>query len=124
MPMTNKVFESVDNYISDLFKDQDEVLNATEQSIVEGKLPQISVSPTQGKYLQVLAKLCKANRILEIGTLGGYSTIWMARALPPTGKLISLEIDPNHAAVARKNIIHAGLDTIVEIRIGKALDLL
>jgi predicted O-methyltransferase YrrM len=120
--MSQNLFESVDNYISDLFGDQDEALMAAERSITEANIPQISVSPNQGKFLQVLARLCKASRILEIGTLGGYSTIWMARALPSTGRLISLELDPNHAAVARKNIIHAGLDSIVDIRIGKALD--
>lgn len=122
--MTQKLFESVDQYVTQLFGDQDEALKATEQSIVDAHIPQISISPNQGKFLQVLAKLCNANRILEIGTLGGYSTIWMARALPVTGRLISLEVDPNHAAVARKNIIRAGLDAVVDIRIGKALDLL
>jgi len=77
----------------------------------EGKLPQISVSPTQGKYLQVLAKLCKANGFSKSGHSA--VTVYLdGTALPPTGKLISLEIDPNHAAVARKNIIHAGLDTM------------
>ena len=120
--MNQQLFESVDHYISGLFGDQDEVLAATERSITEANIPQISVSPNQGKFLQVLALLCKASRILEIGTLGGYSTIWLARALPSTGRLISLEIDPNHAAVARKNIIHAGLDSAVDIRVGKALD--
>src|SRR6185436_2020098 len=99
--MSQKLFESVDHYISDLFEDQDEALPATEKSIIEANIPQISVSPNQGKFLQVLARLCKASRILEIGTLGGYSTIWMARALPSTGRLVSLELDPNHAAVAR-----------------------
>lgn len=122
--MDQKLFESVDKYISDLFGDQDSALADTEKSIVDANIPQISISPNQGKFLNVLARLCNANRILEIGTLGGYSTIWMARALPPTGKLISLEINPDHAAVARKNIIRAGLDGVVDIRIGKALDLL
>jgi caffeoyl-CoA O-methyltransferase len=120
--MNQQLVESVDHYISGLFDDQDEALTATERSIAEANIPQISVSPNQGKFLQVLARLCKASRILEIGTLGGYSTIWLARALPSTGRLISLELDPNHAAVARKNIIHAGLDSIVDIRIGRALD--
>ncbi len=120
--MDQQLFESVDYYISGLFGDQDEALIATEQSIIDAHIPQISVSPDQGKFLQVLARLCNARRILEIGTLGGYSTIWMARALPSTGRLISLELDPLHASVARKNIIRAGLDSLVEIRIGKALD--
>ncbi len=120
--MNQQLFESVDHYVSGLWGDQDEALIVAERSIVEAGLPQISVSPNQGKFLHVLARLCKANRILEIGTLGGYSTIWMARALPSSGRLISLELDPLHASVARKNIIHAGLDSLVEIRIGKALD--
>ncbi len=127
MPMdaaSQQHFEAVDQYIANLFGDSDEVLAATERSIVDEKIPQISVSANQGKFLHVLAKLARAGRILEIGTLGGYSTIWLARALPSTGKLVSLEIDPRHASVARKNIIHAGLETIVDIRIGKALDLL
>ena len=81
--MNQQIFESVDNYISGLFGDQDDALIATVRSIVEANIPQISVSPNQGKFLQVLARLCKANRILEVGTLAGYSTIWMARALPP-----------------------------------------
>ena len=120
--MNQEIFESVDNYVSGLFGDQDDVLIATERSIIEANIPQISVSPNQGKFLHVLARLCKASRILEIGTLAGYSTIWLARALPSTGRLISLELDPNHASVARKNIIRAGLDSVVEIRVGKALD--
>jgi len=120
--MNNEIFESVDQYISDLFGDQDNELAATEQSIIEANIPQISVSTNQGKFLHLLARLSKAKKILEIGTLGGYSTIWLARALPPDGKIISLEVDPKHAAVAQKNVNHAGLGALVEIRIGKAIE--
>ena len=120
--MNKEIFGSVDQYISDLFGDQDRALAATEQSIKEANIPQISVSTNQGKFLHLLARLCKAKKILEIGTLGGYSTIWLARALPADGNLISLELDPKHAAVAQKNVDYAGLGKIVQIRIGKAID--
>lgn len=122
--MDQKLFESVDNYISDLFSDEDEALKAVETAIIEANIPQISISPNQGKFLQILARLCGAKKILEIGLLGGYSTIWLARALPPTGKLVTLELDPNYARVAKKNLVRAGVDHLVDIRVGKALDLL
>jgi predicted O-methyltransferase YrrM len=122
--MNKKLFEKVDQYINNLLVDQDDVLMATEASILEANIPAISISPNQGKFLHVLARLCNAKKILEMGTLGGYSTIWLARALPPNGHLITLELDPIHADVAHKNIIRAGLDSIVDIRIGKALDVL
>jgi caffeoyl-CoA O-methyltransferase len=122
--MPNEIFGQVDDYISSLFNEPDEALAATRQSIIDENIPQISVSPNQGKYLNLLAKLCNAKRILEIGTLGGYSTIWMARALPADGKLVTLEYEPKHAAVALSNIENAGLGDIVEIRLGKAIDLL
>ena len=122
--MDNKLFEDVDQYISDLFSDQDGILEATEQSITEFNIPSISVSRNQGKFLMLLAKLCKAKKILEIGTLAGYSTTWLARALPVNGRLITLEYEQLHAEVAQKNIARAGLDHIVEIRVGKAIELL
>lgn len=122
--MDQKTFEAVDNYISDLFKDQTDDILSAEKAIVDSGIPQISISPNQGKLLHIFAKLCNAKKILEIGTLGGYSTIWMAKALPKDGKLITLEIDPKHAAVAQKNIDNAGLTNIIEIKIGKALDIL
>lgn len=103
---------------------QDEALLAAERSLQEEGMPPISVSPNQGKFLHMLALLCRAKRILEVGTLAGYSTIWMARALPKDGKLISLEYDPKHARVAKRNIERAGLESKVEIRVGKGLDLL
>lgn len=122
--MDNKLFEDVDKYIGDLFNAQDSTLEATEQSITEFKIPPISISQNQGKFLMLLAKLCHAKKILELGTLAGYSTIWLARALPANGRLITLEYEPLHAEVAQKNITRAGLDHIVEIRVGKAIELL
>jgi len=122
--MNNTIFSSVDNYISNLLLAPDPALTGTEAAIEAAGIPSISVSPNQGKFLHILARLCQAKKILEVGTLGGYSTIWMARALPENGKLITLEIDPTHAAVAQKNIEGAGLKNIVDIRIGKAIDLL
>ncbi|MGI9118607.1 MAG: O-methyltransferase [Acidimicrobiales bacterium] len=87
-------------------------------------LPPIQVAPNQGKLLALLARLCRARTILEIGTLGGYSTIWLARSLPGDGRLITLEADPKHADVARSNIAHAGLADVVEVRPGQAVDTL
>jgi predicted O-methyltransferase YrrM len=122
--MDQKLFTSVDQYISDLFEDQDSCLAAAEQSIAEANIPSISISANQGKFLQLLARLTNAKKILEIGTLAGYSTIWLARALPQNGRLITLEYEQLHAEVAQKNIARAGLDRIVDIRVGKGLDLL
>jgi caffeoyl-CoA O-methyltransferase len=122
--MDKELFGKVDQYINNLLVDEDDALIATEASIAEANIPPISISANQGKFLQVLARLCNAKMILEIGTLAGYSTIWLARALPQDGQLITLEFDPKHADVARKNILLAGLDSIVDIRIGKALDTL
>ena len=122
--MTQELFEAVDQYICKLFAPSDEALQAVVESIEKNSIPQISISASQGKFLQVLVKLCKAKTILEIGTLAGYSTIWMARGLPADGKLISLEYEQLHADVATENIKRAGLADIVEIRVGKGLDLL
>lgn len=122
--MDQQLFESVDQYISQLFHDEDDCLKATEESILESGIPQISVSPNQGKFLHILARLCHANKILEMGTLGGYSSICMARALPENGKLITLEIDQKHAEVAQQNFNRCGLASKIEIRLGKAIDIL
>jgi len=122
--MDQQLFQAVDHYISALLEPHDAVLAATEQSIIDAGIPQISISPNQGKFLHMLALLRGAKKILEIGTLGGYSTIWLARALPEGGKIITLELEPSHAAVAQKNIDLAGLASKVEIRIGHALELL
>lgn len=122
--MTNEIFESVDHYISNLLGHEDEALIAATKSLKEAGMPAISISPNQGKFLQVLALLCNAKNILELGTLAGYSTIWMARALPKDGKLVTLEFDPKHAAVAQKNVERAGVAHQVQIKTGKALDIL
>jgi len=122
--MDQKVFEAVDQYISDLFIAPDEALTAAEQSHKLENIPLINVSPNQGRLLHLFAKLTRAKKILEVGTLAGYSTIWMAKALPEDGRLITLEVDPHHAEVATKNIDRAGLSSKVEIRLGKAIDLL
>jgi caffeoyl-CoA O-methyltransferase len=122
--MDKKLFKDVDKYISNLFIPPDEALTAAEQSHRLENLPPINVSPNLGKLLYLLAKLSNVKKILEVGTLAGYSTIWMARALPENGRLITLEIDPHHAEVAEKNIDRAGLSSKVDIRIGKAIDLL
>jgi len=122
--MHQKIFGEVDQYISDLFIKPDEALTAAEQSHKREDIPLINVSPNLGKLLYLLAKLAHAEKILEVGTLAGYSTIWMAKALPKDGKLISLEIDPHHADIARKNIDRAGFSSKVEIRVGKAIELL
>ena len=122
--MDLKIFGAVDEYITGLFEQEDSSLTAVEQSIKESNIPPISISPNQGKFLQMLARLCHAKKILEIGTLAGYSTIWLARALPKDGKLITLEYEPLHARVSQTNIDRAGLTSVVEIRVGKGIDLL
>lgn len=120
--MSKELFKNVDEYINRLFVKEDEALMNVTASIEEAGIPSISISANQGKFLHLLAKLVNAKKILEIGTLAGYSTIWMARALPRDGRLITLELDPVHADVAGKNIRAAGLEAVVDIRIGKAMD--
>jgi caffeoyl-CoA O-methyltransferase len=118
------LLREIDAYIEDLFEPSDEVLAAALQDSRRAGLPGINVSPNQGRLLQLLAALSGARRILEIGTLGGYSAIHLARALPDDGVMISLEIDEHHAEVARNNIVRAGLTDKVEIRVGDAQALL
>lgn len=113
---------AVDDYLTDLFVPADASLNQALRVSQAAGLPSIQVSPLQGKLLHLLAKSIAARRILEIGTLGGYSTIWLARALPPEGLLITLELDPKHAAVARENLAGAGVSERVEIHLGQALE--
>ncbi len=115
---------AVDNYITSQLIPSDPALDAALAATTAAKLPPISVSPAQGKLLLLLAQFGGARNILEIGTLGGYSSIWMARALPAGGRLITLEADPKHAEVARANFVRAGLDQVIELRLGKALDTL
>ena len=121
---TRTLLTQIDDYIEGLFKPQDEALESADAESQRAGLPEIHVSPNEGKLLQLLAELTGAGRILEIGTLGGYSTIFLARGMPDDGRLISLEIDERHAAIARKNIERAGLGERVEIRVGVARELL
>lgn len=114
----------IDGYIEGLFAPQDAALEAAARESRRAGLPEIQVSPNEGRLLQLLAELAGARRVLEIGTLGGYSAIHFGRALPVDGLLISLEIDARHAEVARKNVERAGLEEKVEIRVGDARDLL
>ena len=122
--MTDERWSTVDRYITDSLVPSDPALEAALAASNAAGLPQINVAPNQGKLLYLLARAQGARAILEIGTLGGYSTIWLARALPPDGRLVTLETDPKHAEVARANIARAGLANVVEVRVGRALDLL
>jgi predicted O-methyltransferase YrrM len=122
--MTQQQWTAVDRYITDLLVPPDLALEEALQSSAAAGLPPYNVSPNQGKLLLLLALLQGARTILEIGTLGGYSTIWLARALPADGRLVTLEADPKHAEVARANIAHAGQTAFVDLRLGRALDTL
>src|SRR5580700_4438986 len=122
--MDQQLFESVDQYIGNFFAGEDSALKSTLKTMKDTTMGFANVSANQGKFLQVLARAVNAKKILEIGTLGGYSTIWLGRALPLGGHLITIELEQSNADIARQNIIKAGLDPIVDIRVGKALDLL
>lgn len=119
-----QLWSAVDRYITDSLVPSDPALQAALTASDAAGLPSISVSANQGKFLALLARIRGAKTILEIGTLGGYSSIWLARALPPEGRLVTLELDPKHAEVARANIERAGLTAKVQVRVGKALDTL
>ena len=118
----HKIWIDVDRYFVDTLNLSDPILDATMTANAAAELPAIDVTPNQGKLLHLFAKLVSAKKILEMGTLGGYSTIWLARALPPGGRVLSLEFNPKHANVAKSNIQRAGLSDRVEIRVGAALD--
>ncbi|MFC8688459.1 O-methyltransferase [Brevibacillus porteri] len=120
--MNREQWTAVDHYFTDKLLEADSVLDTVLQENAAAGLPAIDVAPNQGKFLHLLARIQGARSILEIGTLGGYSTIWLARALPADGRLITLEYDPKHAEVAQSNITRAGLDQIVEVKVGLALD--
>lgn len=122
--MTDELYSNVDRYLEGLFEQDDAALDEALRHCADAGLPAIAVSPTIGRMLQVLALSCGARSILEVGTLGGYSAIWLARALPPDGLLITLELDAHHAAVARENIERAGLAQQVDVRLGDARQLL
>ncbi|MEQ1771559.1 MAG: O-methyltransferase [Devosia sp.] len=123
--MAQQTWSEVDRYIGEhLLSDADPVFEEILKANAAGGLPAIDVSPAQGKFLNLLVKIAGATRILEIGTLGGYSTVWMASALQTGGRLLTLEYAPKHAEVAKANIARAGLSDRVEVRTGAALDLL
>lgn len=120
--MNREQWTAVDEYFTQKFVSADPILEAVLENNASAGLPPIDVAPNQGKFLHLLARIQGARTILEIGTLGGYSTIWLARALPADGRLITLEAAPKHAEVAKANIARAGLESVVEIRLGDALD--
>jgi predicted O-methyltransferase YrrM len=115
---------AVDEYLAERLAPGEAALTAALEANAAAGLVAADVSPTQGRLLELMARLCGARSILEIGTLGGYSTIWLARALPPDGRLVTLEADPHHARVARSNLSRAGLSEVVEIVEGPALETL
>ena len=124
MTMTEERSNEVDQYLGTLFAPHDAVLEGALAASTAGGLPEIQVSPVLGKLLHLLARLQKARTILEIGTLGGYSTIWLARALAPGGRVVTLEYDPKHAEVARANFARAGFADKIEVLVGRAIDAL
>jgi predicted O-methyltransferase YrrM len=124
MPEQQYSSAEYDRYISKLFAREDDALRQAIEESRSAKLPEIHVSASEGKILHVLARVIKAKRILELGTLGGYSTIWLARALPADGRLLSLELEQKHAEVSRQNIARAGLAQKVEVRVGPAAEAL
>jgi predicted O-methyltransferase YrrM len=119
-----QTWSAVDQYLSGELGLDDAILRDAIAASNAAGLPEIQVSATQGKMLHLLARLQGARRILELGTLGGYSTIWLARALPADGRLVTLEFDPKHAEVARANFARAGLEKVIDLRVGAALDTL
>ncbi len=120
--MSQELWTAVDDYLAQHTHLSDPILEETLRANAAAGLPAIDVAPNQGKMLHLLARMSGARKILEIGTLGGYSTIWLARALPPGGKLITLECNPRHADVALANIERAGLSSVVDLRLAPALD--
>ncbi|MEN0109223.1 MAG: O-methyltransferase [Planctomycetota bacterium] len=124
MPAPSETWSAVDGYLAPRLASHDEALDGALAASTEAGLPEIAVSANQGKLLHVLAQSVNARSILEVGTLGGYSTIWLARALPDDGRLVTLEAEPRHAEVAIANLTRAGLADRVDLRVGKAIDTL
>ena len=122
--MNEKLWTAVDEYLTATLVEPDAVLEGVLQANAAAGLPPIDVAPNQGKFLHLLVRMRGARRILEIGTLGGYSTIWLARALPEGGRMVTLEFSEHHARVAAENLKRAGLSAVVEVRVGPALDTL
>ena len=121
-PLDEQLVERIDRYIAELFAPEDGALTRNIEEAEGAGLPAIQVSANEGKLLYLIAKMARARRILEIGTLAGYSTTWLARALPPGGALISLEREPLHAEVAQQNLARAGISEVVEIQVGNAAE--
>jgi len=121
-PIDNALLKRIDQYIEQLCVPPDDAFPAALRDSDAAGLPKISISPNQGRLLYLLAKICGARRILEIGMLGGYSAMWLSRALPVGGKLITLELLEKHAAVARNNFKRASVDSKIEIRVGPGMD--
>jgi predicted O-methyltransferase YrrM len=115
-------WRAVESYLTDHLVPNDPILETALAESEAGGLPNIAVAPNEGKFLHILAKTIGAKKILEIGTLGGYSTIWLSRALPEDGKLITLEFEPKHAEVAKRNLERAGMGSKVEVRVGRAIE--
>ncbi len=122
--MDEQLREACDRYVTELFATEDEVLADLREEIVEAGLPLIHIDAAEGRLLQVLLGTIQARKVIELGTLGGYSAIWMARALPADGRLITLELEPERAELARRYIRRAGLEDRLEVRVGEALVLL
>ena len=122
--MEQQTWTAVDEYLNEMLIGSDPILQDALAANAQAKLPAFDVAPNQGKLLQLLVRMCRATRVLEIGTLGGYSTIWLARALPPDGVVVTLESEAGHADVAARNIRNANLEHLVQIRVGLALDTL
>ena len=122
--MSIETWTAVDDYLAPRLAPHDAALDAALAASHEADLPEIAVSPNQGKLLHVLARTVGAKRILEVGTLGGYSTIWLARTLPAGGRVVTLEHNPKHAEVAESNLARAGVSELIDLRVGKAIDTL
>lgn len=120
--MNPELFRAIDGYVESLFVEDDPILTQGLADASAAGLPQIQVSPNQGKALYLLTKMCRARRVLEIGTLGAYSTTWLARAIAENGKVVTLELDRKHADVARRNLDRAGVGSRVAIEVGPAAD--
>jgi predicted O-methyltransferase YrrM len=122
--MSEDLWTAVDRYVDDLFVGGDPALDAALAASATANLPNIQVTPSMGKLLYILAQLAGARRILELGTLGGYSTIWLARALPPGGRVVTIEVNDDHARVARENFARANVADRIDLRLGAGIDVL
>ncbi|HVZ66275.1 MAG TPA: O-methyltransferase [Lacunisphaera sp.] len=122
--MSHETWAAVDRYLEEKFLPADPAFDAALKASAAAGLPEIQVTPHQGKFLHLLARIQQARRILEVGTLGGYSTLWLARALPTGGRVVTIELDPKHAAVARANFAAAGMADRIDLEVGRAVDVL